>query len=142
MARGVNVLNINDVIDSVYLPEGWFEVLLQDDNLPALLAELANQGDITNAAFKWARMSLPSFCDEKFSELAPEFRLHSSIARLHVPTFVTPVYLLPPTFHVANFTPAWQTLDVYRETDTSTRLESRVRILDPVRLLRRISHSK
>ena len=142
MARGVNVLDIDDVIDSVDLPEGWFENLLQDDNLPALLAELANQGNITNAAFKWARMNLPSFCDEKWSELASQFRLHSSMARLQLPTLVTPVYLLPPTFHVANFTSAWQTLDVYREIDTRTRPEARVRILDPVRLLRRISHSK
>ena len=77
MARGVNVLDIDDVIDSVDLPEGWFENLLQDDNLPALLAELANQGNITNAAFKWARMNLPSFCDEKRSEL----RLNSASAQ-------------------------------------------------------------
>jgi hypothetical protein len=140
--RKVAVENIDDVIDSVDLPDGWFQVLSQDNNLQVLLAELANKGNVTNAAFKRARMGLPSFSDAKWSELAPQFGLHKNIARLQLPTFVTPVYLLPPTFHVANFTPAWRTLDVYREVEQQTREEARVRILDPVRPLRRISHSK
>jgi hypothetical protein len=145
MARGkckVNVENINDVIDSVDLPEGWFEVLSQDNNLQVLLAELADQGNVTDAAFERARMGLPSFSDSKWSELAPQFGLHKNIARLQLPTFVTPIYLLPPTFHLANITLAWQTLDVYREIEQQTQQEAHVRILDPVCLLRRISHSK
>ncbi|KIL62093.1 hypothetical protein M378DRAFT_129195 [Amanita muscaria Koide BX008] len=76
-------------------------------------------------------MGLPSFSDAKWSELAPQFGLHNNVALLQLPTFVTPVYLLPPTFHVANFTPAWPTLDVYRDIDQQTREEARVRILDP-----------
>ena len=140
--RKRNVKNINDVIDSVNLPDGWFEVLSQDYNLEILLAELANQGNVTNAAFKRARTVLPSFSDAKWSELAPQFGLRADISLMRLPTFVTPVYLLPPTFHVANFTPAWRALDVYREISQQNRGEARVRILDPVRLLRRISHSK
>ncbi|KAM6497443.1 hypothetical protein JOM56_007916 [Amanita muscaria] len=131
MARGIRKVNVENIIDSVDLPEGWFKVLSQDNNLQVLLAELANQGNVTNAAFKWARMGLPSFSDAKWSELAPQFGLHNNIALLQLPTFITPVYLLPPTFHVANFTPAWRTLDVYRDIDQQTREEARVRILDP-----------
>jgi hypothetical protein len=134
--------NVNDVIASVDLPEGWFKTLIQDDHLEVLLAELANQGHITNAAFKRARLGLPSFSDAKWSELAPQFGLHKNIARLQLPTLTTPVCLLPPSFHVDNFTPAWRTLDVYREIGQQTREEARVRILDPVRLLYIILHSR
>jgi hypothetical protein len=70
-SRKVNVQNINDVIDSVDLPEGWFKVLSQDNNLQVLLAELANQGNVTNVTFKRARVGLPSLSDAKWSELAP-----------------------------------------------------------------------
>jgi hypothetical protein len=127
--------NIDNIIASVDLPEGWVETLLEDENLGALLAELANRGGISNSAFKKARMGLPSFSDAKWADIAPEFGLHPDTAILQLPSFTTPVYLLPPSFHVETYISAWNTLDVYREVEQQTREEARVRILDPVCLL-------
>ena len=121
----------DDIID---LPDDWVKILIEDDNLGTLLAELANRGGISTATFKKARMGLRSFSDGKWADIASQFHLHPNIARLQLPTFTTPVYLLPPSFHVETFTSAWRTLDVYREVKQQTREGARVRILDPVRL--------
>lgn len=72
-----------------------------------------------------------SFSAAKWSDLAKQFGFADSFENnvLVFESVITPVYNLPPSFHVNMFEMAWRSQDVYQE-----RMEqSRVRIMDPVR---------
>lgn len=133
--RKVDDIDIDEVVESVDLSGGLVGGLLNlgRDELAAFIADIANKGAIPTATFKRARAALPSFSQVKWSNFAQHLGLPNDPSRLHLQSFVTPSYQLPPSLHEAMFENAWRWQDVYRERVDQTREEARVRILDPVR---------
>jgi hypothetical protein len=127
-------IDVDDLVEAINMDRGLINGLLQfnRDELEALFAHIANEAKISTASFKKARINLPSFCDAKWSDLAPQFGLPSDIELLDLETFTTPKYYLPPSLHEAMFENAWRWQDVYHEKVDYTREEARVRLLDPV----------
>ena len=121
-------------ISLVELEDGWMRKLLQIDSdaLALILGELSNQGNITTKHINDGRIKLPSFCTAKWVEISSKFGLPHQPVVHNFERLITPVYHLPPSFHLASFQSAWCAQDVYRERAEQTREEARCRILDPV----------
>lgn len=96
-------IDIEDVIQSVDLEEGWMQKLLEvdDEELALIIGDLANQSNLTNKSIKKARTTLPSFCTEKWADFARRVDLPTDPEYLGLEFFKTPVYQLPPSFHEA-----------------------------------------
>ena len=125
---------IADAVDLVDLEDGWMKKLLDIDNdsLILILCELCNQGRITNKRIKAGRISLSSFSTAKWDQFASSIGLPEDPEDVDLDSFFTPVYQLPPSFHIANFESAWRAQDVYQEKASQTREETIIRILDLV----------
>jgi hypothetical protein len=127
-------IDIESIIESVPLDKGLVNGLqqLNRDELAAVLAHVANEANISTAAFKKTRIELHSFSEAKWSDFAKKFGLPEDVSRLELEPFTTPRYSLPPSLHEAMFENAWRWQDVYREKVDHTMEEAKVRILDPV----------
>lgn len=120
-------------IQGVNLPPGWMQQLLVlGPDLAYVLAALANAGNISASQIKKARIGLPSFSAEKWTEVAPQFGLSDDLGSVRFdPYLITPV-LLPPSFHETVAKAAWRIQDVYQERISQEREEARVRSFDAV----------
>ena len=127
-------IDVDQLIDSINLDKGLRAGVLEltADELTALLADFANLANIPSAAFKKARVDLPSFSTVKWTEFAGEHGLPLNASHLQPASFTTPRYLLSPSLHEAMFENAWRWQDVYREKVDRGREEGRVRLLEPV----------
>jgi hypothetical protein len=128
-------VTVEDTTSSVDLEEGWVTKLLElpGDELAKLLGDIANHGKIKTAAIRKARISLPSFCCEKWTDFAEQFGIPDKLDNNRFEQVVTPIYSLPPSVHELMFEAAWRTQDVYQERQEQRREAARVRIMDPVR---------
>ena len=132
--RGRHDIDVDEIIDSMNLKEGLRSAVLEltPDQLTALLADLANSANLSTAAFKKARVDLPSFSTVKWSQFAAELKLPRTPSLLRLVSFQTPRYRLPLSLHQVMFENAWRWQDVYREKVDQEREETRVRLLEPV----------
>ncbi|EDR13985.1 uncharacterized protein LACBIDRAFT_305296 [Laccaria bicolor S238N-H82] len=124
---------LSEITTSVVdLPKGWKEKLLAlgPDSLAKVLAELANDGQITASQIKKARQNLPSFSSAKWTELAPQFDLSPDLSHIIFDSFSIPSVFLPPSFHETTAEAAWRIQDVYQERPLQVREQVRVRALD------------
>lgn len=132
--RKAEDVDVNDIIESVNLENGWLDGLmsLDRDDLATVLADIANKAKVSTIAFKKARTDLPSFSVVKWSHFSAKIGLPDDPDKLPTEIFKTAVYRLPPSLHAAIFEYSWRWLDVYQEKVDQKRREARVRILDPV----------
>ena len=135
--RRAEEINVDDVVSCINLDKGLINGLLDltNDELVAVLADVANKAQITTVSFKETRISLPSFSTVKWSNFAEQYGLSKKPEQVRFEDFSTPRYSLPPTFHKMMFENAWRSQDVYREPPYQTREGAKVRLLDPVCLL-------
>jgi len=84
---------------------GWIDEILdtEPDVLVLIIGKLANATKISSSTFKKARISLPSFSDEKWEKFAKLNDLPADPDLLELDEFKTPVYHLPPSFHKTCF---------------------------------------
>jgi len=115
--------DVNDLAGLISMNKGMIAGLLEfdRDELATLLAHIANEAKIPTAAFKKARIELPSLSADKRSEFAPQFGLSPKIEYVKLETFTTPKYYLPPSLHEAMFENAWRWQDVHCEKVDQTR---------------------
>ena len=108
-----------DVVD-----KGLIDGLLNltDDELVAVLADVANKAQITTVNFKKARISLPSFSTVKWSNFAEQYGLSRKPEQVRFEDFSTPRYRLPPTFHKMMFENAWRSQDAPYQTREEAKL--------------------
>ena len=131
--RKANEAAIATSIQGVDLPNGWMQKLVAlGPDLAYVLASLANEGQITAAQIKKARIGLPSFSQARWKELAPNFDLPNNLTVARFYSFSIAPVLLPPSFHEATAQEAWRILDVYQERLSQEREEARIRIFDAV----------
>jgi len=132
--RSRDDIDVDQLIDSINLDKGLRAGVLEltADQLATLLADFANLANLPTAAFKKARVGLPSFSTVKWTGFAREYGLPLNASHLHPCTFHDPRYRLPPSLHEAMFENAWRWQDVYREKVDQGREEARVRLLEPV----------
>ena len=116
--------------------DDWMQKLLEVDKeeLILIVSQIVNEGNIDNRSIKKARIELPSFSTAKWIDFARRADLPEDPEYLGLEQFNTPVYQLPPSFHKAIFENSWRAQDVYREVVDQSREESRVRVLDAVRI--------
>ncbi|EDR13668.1 uncharacterized protein LACBIDRAFT_308899 [Laccaria bicolor S238N-H82] len=122
-----------DEVASVDLEDGWLDkfTILPPDELARVIAHIANHGRVNTAAIKKARMSLPSFSGVKWVDLAARLGLDEQFEKNEFETFVTPMYLLPPSLHEIMFEAEWLTQHVYQERQAQSREAARIRMMDP-----------
>lgn len=127
--------DVDDIIQSVPLDDGWYQTLLSIDRaeLAVLLGDLANRATISSADIRQARIGLPSFFTAKWAALGPTLGLNKNINNLSLDKFKPPLYCLPPSFYKTVCEMAWRTQDVYQEKLVQTRDTTRLRMLDSVR---------
>jgi hypothetical protein len=127
-------IDVDELVDSMNLDDGLRALLLEltADELAALLADIANSANLSTAAFKNARVDLPSFSTATWSEFAEQYDLPSDPESVRLTSLNTPMYRLPPSLQVAMFENAWRWQDVYREKVAVEREETKVRLLEPV----------
>ncbi|KAM6493583.1 hypothetical protein JOM56_011717 [Amanita muscaria] len=126
-------IDVDELINSINLDKGLRAGLLEltADELAALLADFANLANLPTAAFKKARLGLPSFSTVKWAEFAEEYGLPLNPSHLGLEPFTTPRYRLPPSLHETMFENAWRWQDVYREKVDQGREEGNARLLEP-----------
>ncbi|KIL59813.1 hypothetical protein M378DRAFT_84610 [Amanita muscaria Koide BX008] len=126
-------IDVDELINSINLDKGLRAGLLEltADELAALLADFANSANLPTAAFKKARLGLPSFSTVKWAEFAEEYGLPLNPSYLGLEPFTTPRYRLPPSLHETMFENAWRWQDVYREKVDQGREEGKARLLEP-----------
>lgn len=134
MGKSNDDIDADDIIDSMKTDKGLRAAFaeLTHDELAVVLGDLANSANLPNAAFKTARLDLPSFSTAKWSEFAEQYGLHNDVSYLNLESFKTARYRLPPSFHQALSGNAWRSQDVYREKIDQEREGARVRLLEPV----------
>jgi hypothetical protein len=127
-------IDAEEVIEGINLNRGILDGLLDlnSDELAAVLAHIANEGNISTASFKMARTTLPSFSTEKWTEFALRFGQRTNPEIVDLTPYSTPRFRLPPSFQKIMFQNAWHWQDVYRETVDQTVEEPRLRIFEPV----------
>ena len=127
-------IDVDDVIASMNLDRGLLAAFkeLTEDELAALLGELANRARLPTSAFKRARVDLTSFSKAKWSYFAPHYGLTEQFLTLNINLFTTPRYRLPPSLHETMLRNAWHWQDVYGESMFQQREAGKVRLLEPV----------
>lgn len=137
MPRPVNYpdIDLGDALESTGIGDNWLQKLLDldEDQLTLIIGHIMNKASIDNRSMTRIRTQLPSFSTEKWAEFAAQAGLPENADHLRFERFQTPVYELPPSFHVAVFENSWCTQDVYREAVERTLGESQLRIFEPVR---------
>lgn len=126
-------IDVDDVIASMNLDRGLLAAFkeLPEDELAALLGELANRARLSTSAFKKARLDFTSFSQAKWSNFARQYGLRELTSTLTLGTFTTPRYRLPPSLHDTMLQNAWRWQDVYRESMFQEREAGKVRLLEP-----------
>ena len=91
-------IDVDEILSSINLDKGLRYAVwdLTQEELAALLADLANDANLRNVAFKKARLDLPSFSTVQWSEYAAQYGLPENPSVLKLESFTTPRYLLPP----------------------------------------------
>ena len=127
-------IDIESLIESISLDKGLVNGFQQLDReeLAVVLAHVANEANISAAAFKKTKIEPSSFSETKWSDFAQQFGLPKNVMKLELKPFTTPRYRLPPSLHEVMFKNAWHWQDVYREKIDRTKEEAKMRILDPV----------
>jgi hypothetical protein len=133
MKRSLDI-DVDDILASMNLDRGLRAAVLElsQDELAAVLGELANHGNLPTSAVKKARVDLPSFSKAKWSDFALEYGLPRVASALSLGTFTTPKYRLPPSLHETILENAWRWQDVYRERMFQETEAGKVRFLEPV----------
>ena len=106
------------------------ELVALGPDLAYVLASLANDGQITAAEIKEARVGLPSLSYTKWSELAPSFNLPNVLNMAQFDSYSIAPILLPPSFHETTAEAAWHIQDVYQVQQLEDELQ--IRVLDAV----------
>jgi hypothetical protein len=106
---------------------------LGPENLVNVLAELANDRQVSASQLKEARIGLPSFLSAKWTGIVPKFSLNTvfTMARHEFDSFSIPPVLLLPSFHKTIAEVTWRILDI-RGKKSHEREEAQVRVFDTV----------
>jgi len=126
-------VNVDQLIASIPMDKGLRAGMseLDADELAAVLADFANSANLRTAAFKKARVGLPSFSTVQWANFAHDIGLPLNASQLELEPFQTPRYPLPLSLHEAMFENGWRWHDVYREKVDQSREEARVRLMEP-----------
>ena len=89
--RSRDDIDVDQLIDSINLDKGLRAGVLEltADQLATLLADFANLANLPTAAFKKARVGLPSFSTVKWTGFAREYGLPLNASHLHLAPFTT-----------------------------------------------------
>jgi hypothetical protein len=89
---------------------------------------------MTIADLQELKASSPSLCAAKWETVAPSLGLRDDLDLCQLDPFTVPIAILPPSFHRELMKNASRWIDVYQEPSSHKRKETRVRLLEAVRL--------
>jgi len=98
------------------------------------ILHLSQEARMTIADLQKLKASSPSFCAAKWETVAPALGLRADLDIGQLVPFTVPIVILPPSFHRDLMKNALQWMDVYQEPPSHKREESRVRLLEAVRM--------
>jgi len=95
---------------------------------------LAQEASMTIADLQKLKASTPSFSAAKWGTVAPDLGLRPDLDIQQLDRFTIPIAILPPSFHRGLMKNASRWMDVYQEPPSHMREESRLRLLEAVRI--------